>query len=622
MRNNTSRLPQLLRRAACGLWLVLAAPPSVALARSGAPEIYVAYPEAAVVAFDHVLFEGSVPPGATLSVSGRAVPVGPDGLFIEWLPLQPGENVLLLQAVRGPERFERTLRITSRPAQPLPAEPTVIVEGSVSPGADIKVYELGAGLGSRLISVAFEGSPGGAASFKIGERGPFPMPELKPEDFPGSPNLAPGRYQGALVLRAGDHFEAAAVTVSLRGVDGRTATAVAAGKVSVDAEGQLRVGIVTSEPVGNGVNATSSSARNGAGRNSVLWLKRGMKFLVVGEEASTYRVAIAPGQGLNVPKDQLRLLPQGSALPRQYFSRIETRLVPGATQVRFFLPDRVPFSIQQTATPGDQHLDLKLYNTESDVDYMVWAFPDSLVRGVRWAQEADGVFAARIDLNGAQQWGYQTFYEGSTLVLQLKAPPPISRARPLQGRRILLDAGHGGAEMGAPGGLGVYEKEIVLQIALRLAEKLRARGAQVTLSRDRDVRVPLADRPLLAEKIGAEVLLSIHANALPDGVDPGTQRGTAVYYYQPQARALADALMSSLTTRMPDAGNDGIHYQNLALTRPTSQLSILVETAFMTDKSNLRLLMSAPGRERLAESLARGLEDFYRLNAAPAKNEK
>ena len=125
--------------------------------------------------------------------------------------------------------------------------------------------------------------------------------------------------------------------------------------------------------------------------------------------------------------------------------------------------------------------------------------------------------------------------------------------------------------------------------------------------------MPLYDRPLLAEKIGAEVLLSVHANALPDGVNPATRRGASVHYYHPQARALANGLLDSLVRRMPDVGNHGIHYQNLALTRPTSQLSILVETAFMTDKGNLRLLMSAAGRERFAESLATGLEEFYRI---------
>ncbi len=138
----------------------------------------------------------------------------------------------------------------------------------------------------------------------------------------------------------------------------------------------------------------------------------------------------------------------------------------------------------------------------------------------------------------------------------------------------------------------------------------------MTLSRESDVTLPLYERPLRAEASGAEILLSVHANALPDGVDPATHRGSSVHFFHPQARALADMLLASLTGQIPELGNAGIHYQNLALTRPTSQLSALVETAYMTDADNLRFLMSVAGRERLAESLARGAEEFFRLTIA------
>ena len=70
---------------------------------------------------------------------------------------------------------------------------------------------------------------------------------------------------------------------------------------------------------------------------------------------------------------------------------------------------------------------------------------------------------------------------------------------------------------------------------------------------------------------------------------------------------------------MPDIGNDGIHYQNLALTRPTTQLSILIEMAFLTDKDNLRAMMSATGRERFAQAIALGIEKFYRDAAVNQK---
>jgi N-acetylmuramoyl-L-alanine amidase len=378
------------------------------------------------------------------------------------------------------------------------------------------------------------------------------------------------------------------------------------------------VGIVTAEAVGLGVNASTTVARNGPGRSHVLQLKAGTKFAIVGEYGNSYRVQLTPTQTAYILQNQMRLLPAGAPLPRAYFNRIETRLVTSAgqssTQVRFQLPDRVPFFIEQTANGSDQSLVVRLLNTESDVDYMVSAFPDATVRDIRWVQEHDSVFKAHIDLK-TPQWGYQTWYEGNTLVLQIKHAPLLNRRRPLAGRRIVVDPGHGGRESGAPGAFGVNEKDLMLAISLKLATKLRARGALVTLTRDQDVTVPIYERPLLAERIGADVLISVHGNALPDGVDPATSRGSGVYYFHPQARPLADALQAALLRGLPEVGNDGLHYQNLALTRPTSQLSILVETAFLTDKGNLRVLNSAQGQERFAESLARGLEEFYRTQS-------
>ena len=281
-----------------------------------------------------------------------------------------------------------------------------------------------------------------------------------------------------------------------------------------------------------------------------------------------------------------------------------------ATQIRFDLPSRVPFQIEQFADDGAQVLQMRLFNCESDVDYLVSAFPDELVKNVTWRQESDGVFLARIVLKAGQQWGFFALYENDTLVLTVKNAPGINPRNPLRGLRILVDAGHGGSESGAPGAFGVDEKNLNLEIALSLAAILKKRGADVVLSRGKDTTVPLYDRALLAEKVVADISVSVHGNALPDGADPKNSRGAGVYYFQPQSRALAETLLASLLRDLPEVGNDGLHYQNLALTRPSTQLCVLVETAFLTDKNNLRLLMSARGRERFAQSLARGLEKF------------
>lgn len=645
------------------------------ISKAAAPKIYIAEPtENRVVAFDHFMLEGSVSAGANLEIDGRAIAVGRDGLFIEWLPLRVGLNVLHFKSALKNEYSNRELRVTFQPNLPLAATPTQIDATSLQPAANWKIFDFSGSLESRSVTVSFRGSPGGVATFRVGGRGPFPMRErqndalgidtnaiaeaayenqsVKPfADAPKSdtpfadapkkdaskveaPRVAAfkldatkadaqsgsGIYEATFVARDSDDLRDAPISFELVGSDGRRAAATSRGQISAQ-NGPLRVGIVTAPTIGNGVNAGTTTARNGVRRAQILPLKTGAKFVVFGEEGDTFRARIAPDQSVNIPQNQMRLLPLGAPLPHTYLSRIETRQVRvsasdsaiSSTQIRFLLPERVPFSIEQSApNERDQSLELRLFNTENDIDFLVSKFPDDVLRSVRWIQESDGVLRVHIDLKARRQWGFQSFYDGKTLVLQVKnAPQNLRKSRPLRGRKIVVDAGHGGRESGAAGAFGVDEKDLVLDIARRLAAKLKARGAIPILTRDADVTLPLYDRPLFAETQNADLLVSIHGNALPDGQNPANSRGAGVYYFLPQAQPLAETLLTSLLRDVPQIGDDGLHYQNLALTRPSSQPSVLVETAFLTDKENLRFLMTPSGREKIADALARGLEDFY-----------
>ncbi|MBB5234718.1 N-acetylmuramoyl-L-alanine amidase [Deinococcus budaensis] len=563
---------------------------------SDAP-IFVAYPpDRHTVPFDHVLLEGSVQPGASLTLGGQPVDVGADGLFIEWVPLNPGENVLVLESARGGTVARQELRVTSAPPQVLTGA-AQIVAASLLPAADRVAYVQPQSLEGRAVPVAFTGTAGGRASFRVGDLGPFPMTES-----------APGRYEGTFLLP--ERLAAAPVAFTLTAADGTTATASSPGQLSVTATGP-RVAEVTATIPGRGVQAGTFVWRNGPGRNYVVYPRPGALSVVVGEEGTTYTVQVSGTLTLSAPKTALTLRPEGTPLPRAVFTRIDVKAGETHSEVRLNLPTRVPFTVEQAAAPGASSLDLRLFHTVSDVDYIVSDFPAGPVRDVRWTQESDGVARVRVDLRGAP-WGYDATYEGTTLVLRVRNAPTLDARAPLTGRTIVLDPGHGGDEFGGAGPLRVPEKNLMLPLSLRVAELLRARGAAVVLTREADVTVPIYNRPLLAEEKNADLLVSIHANALPDGVDPATKRGSGVYYYHPQARALADALQASLVERLPDVGNDGVHYQNLALVRPTTQLSVLIETAFLTDKGNLRLLMSAAGRERFAQAIALGIERYYR----------
>ena len=580
-----------------------------------ADPVYVAYPVSGkTVPFDHVIFEGSVLPGASLSVNGRPLAVGPDGLFMEWLPLKPGLNDLLLSSTLNGQVSTLPFRITSAPPAPpapLPSVPARILSPSALPdGAWIRYGVPTLSPEDRRLNFGFSGSPGGRAVFWIGQAGPYSLAET-----------ARGRYGGGYTLRAADTFDHAAVRYLLVAPDGSRAQLTAPGSVST-LPGP-RYAEVSAPDVGRGVNSYAAGWA-APGEPNLLYPRQGTRFAVLGENAGNFltrlngltRLSGEPDLPLlEVTRSTAQLLPPGSAAAHAELIEASTEATPTHLTLRLPLGTRVPFVLRQDGSS----LELRLYDTGGDPAALnAAALDDPLLQGVSWTRTGGGPLTALIKLNTAQQWGYDAVYDGGDLLLNLRRPPPTPAdpLLPLAGRTILLDPGHGGSELGGAGALRVQEKDIVLPIAQQAAAGLRALGATVVLSRTSDVQVPLYNRPLLAEALDADLLLSVHANALPDGSDPRGRRGSGAYWTQPQARPLAACLVAAVAGGLPEVGvdtpgNGGLHLADLALTRPSTQLSVLVETAYLTDAGNLRTLMSEDGRARMAAALVQGVRDFY-----------
>ncbi|MEK7402829.1 MAG: N-acetylmuramoyl-L-alanine amidase [Gemmatimonadota bacterium] len=118
------------------------------------------------------------------------------------------------------------------------------------------------------------------------------------------------------------------------------------------------------------------------------------------------------------------------------------------------------------------------------------------------------------------------------------APKPVARvvapaAKPKAFGRVVVDAGHGGVDPGAPmqTKAGLREKDITLQLALRLGEALKLRGIEVVFTRKKDTLIALADRGRIANQAGGDVFISIHVNAAnKHWRNPGAARGFETYF--------------------------------------------------------------------------------------------
>ena len=123
--------------------------------------------------------------------------------------------------------------------------------------------------------------------------------------------------------------------------------------------------------------------------------------------------------------------------------------------------------------------------------------------------------------------------------------------------------------------------------------------------------VALGDRPTIARRANAHLLVSIHLNALPDGVNPFRVQGTGTYFFRSQSEPLARAVQRGMVAqmRLPDLG---VYYDNLALTRPTWMPSILCEGAFLMMPDQEAGMRTPQFQEAYARGIADGIEEYFR----------
>jgi N-acetylmuramoyl-L-alanine amidase len=225
----------------------------------------------------------------------------------------------------------------------------------------------------------------------------------------------------------------------------------------------------------------------------------------------------------------------------------------------------------------------------------------------------------------------------------------LTRALGLKIGRIVVDAGHGGHDSGTLGPAGIQEKEVVLDVALRLGKLLRQRmGADVIYTRDDDTFVPLEERTAIANKAQADLFISVHANSSSDP----TARGVETYYLNfttsPDAlevaareNAVSDesihelsglvkkitlkdkidesrefaadvntSLYAGLEHGNPGLRDRGVKKAPFVVLIGANMPSVLAEISFLTNLDDASQLRTPQYRERIAESLYRGVAKY------------
>ena len=228
-------------------------------------------------------------------------------------------------------------------------------------------------------------------------------------------------------------------------------------------------------------------------------------------------------------------------------------------------------------------------------------------------------------------------------------PRAVSFAPTHQIKRVVIDAGHGGYDLGAMSSGGIKEKELALKVSKLVADELKFTGVEVVMTREKDVFVPLPERSKIANEKQTDLFISIHANASPtknlkgfevyylsesaddlmvalEHADSVSSLGTArtvqptkelkaIYLdleaYENRkesiraAEAIADKVQKSITVAARRVKSAGFH-----VLKWTQCPSILIEIGYLTNSEDELKLVDSTYQRRLAQAIVKGFMNY------------
>lgn len=591
------------------------------------PVINVVYPREGqdITAYDSTFIFGSLTPGSELSINGQKVNVHKNGAFIAYLPLQPGDFVFDLIAYNQYGISTKLLKVkVPSPFLPAPKDTLRIEPYGKNPSVDLLLNP------GDIIRTGFQGTPGCSALFYIeGLTSFIPMTESyektpvywgegvwgswKSEDSV----IRKGIYTGVYKLKSTDRIENGKIVFELYKKIENPDSFYYPAEAFFDRE-KMQVCMLDSAagritikedlvPRIVELKDTTTIIRTGPQLGyKLLYQPGGIRFLVTGKAGVWLKLRLAENIEGWAREELFNSLPSGTPVPQSNIKLIRTISLNDRTKIRIPLNQKIPYEILQELDPPI--LTLKLYGGNSDVDWIRYDTRDGIIKEIRWEQPQKGVFELKIYLKQKRFWGYDLYYQGSELNLDIKKEPEIKSR--LKGLRICLDPGHS-PDPGAVGPTGLEEKVVNLEIANNLKKLLEKNGAEVILTRYGAEEVGIYERADKAVKNNCNILISIHNNALPDGVNPFYDHGTSTYYYHPQSLGLARSIQQALVGKL-ELPDEGYYYGNLALSRPHQLLSVLVECAFIMLPEQEELLREDSFQKKIASGIYQGILEFIR----------
>lgn len=326
------------------------------------------------------------------------------------------------------------------------------------------------------------------------------------------------------------------------------------------------------------------------------------------------------------------------------------------TRVVVNLSGTIEFSKNRISNPDRLYFDLMNTTIAKDIKTSL-PVGDGILKTVRAGQFKPGMVRVVLDLEEIADFSAFILENPARLVIDVRGKEKMKKTdAAVVKRRIVIDPGHGGHDPGAVGLRGLYEKDVVLDIALKLEKILSADPLnEIFLTRRTDVFIPLEERTVIANKRKADLFVSIHANASPrrgaKGIETyllnwtddeeamrvaarenqiSLKKMKAMHQQMDIVKIITEDLMrqnkrdesiklahyiqksivSTLNNNREDTLDLGIKQALFYVLFGARMPSVLVEVSFISNPEEERLLSSDSYRMQIAEAIAEGLNKY------------
>ncbi|MCQ4088272.1 N-acetylmuramoyl-L-alanine amidase family protein [Saccharibacillus sp. JS10] len=230
-----------------------------------------------------------------------------------------------------------------------------------------------------------------------------------------------------------------------------------------------------------------------------------------------------------------------------------------------------------------------------------------LVKQVRYSLFSESPSTVRVVIDLKQAVGYNIYNEGNLIFVDLNqqgtAPPIGSNGKKI----VVIDPGHGYQDPGGIGFTGVKEKDMVLQVGLKVAALLKQEpNIDLIMTRSGDTYPTLDDRAKIANDANADVFLSIHGNKAA----ATSAAGTETYYADAKrSKKLSDTIQKHVqaATGFRDRGSK---QANFVVIRKTTMPGALVEIGFLSNQAEEAMMMQDDFQQRVALAIVAGLKEY------------